>query len=486
MSAVSMPPPGALEPLGVQLALPPGVAAGTDLALAHLLQEHHGDDLLYCAKLGWLCWDGKRFAPSSEGEAERHVHNIARRLELGALELARAAALADTEEARERLSTQAEARAKWARSAQSANGIRKALEIAATLMSIRVEELDSDSMLLTCDSGTIELANDGRLREHRRADRITKLAPVRYDVSAAAPRWSSFLSEALPDPEICGFVQRYLGYACTASVAEQCFVVALGAGNNGKSVMAETVRRVLGDYTRDTPTDTLMYCKHGRGTENDVARLRSARFVTAKETEQGKKLDEARVKQLTGGDTVTARFLFKEHFEFVPSFKLWLYCNHRPVIVGTDDGIWRRVMLVPFDATVPPEKRDKELPAKLWAEAPGILAWLVRGCVEWQRAGLQPPAAVAAASTQWREESDDVGQFVAECCVIGSFAQVKAGPLHKKYVAWVHEQGGKEPLAPAVLSQRLTALGTARGFVAARTRSKGPLLEGAWVGRVGR
>jgi putative DNA primase/helicase len=453
--------------------LPAGIAVGTDLATASLLHEHHGEDLFFSPTLGWLAWDGCRFAPDDSGEVSRRAQNVGRRLELGAAEMMRRAARSESETEQQRLRSRAQALGKWARKAQSAAGIASAVELAQTLMPVTPTDLDADPWLFNCANGTLEL-RDGSpaLREHRRTDRLTHLCPVAYDPAATAPRFEQFIAEILPDSDTREFVQRYLGYALTGSTREQCFVIALGTGANGKSVLTETVRHVLGDYVLDTPTSTIMAAEHGRGTENDLARLRGARFVTAKETAEAKRLDEARIKALTGGDVVTARFLFKEHFEFVPEFKLWLYANHRPEIRGADDGIWRRIALVPFEVTIPESQRDPELPAKLRGEAPGILAWLVRGCMEWQRQGLRPPARVTDATQGWRSDADDVARFVAECCTLAPFAEVKADALHKRYVAWTRDQGSRDHLASNGFSRRLAAL-SIKGFEQRRTFAKG-------------
>ena len=451
----------ALEPLFGD-DLPIGVALGTELATAHLLHQHHGLDLIYSAELDWGAYDGRRFAASGTVDPSRRVQNVGRRLELGVAELLRRRATTKKKDKRARLKADAKELAKWAKNVQTASGVRHALELAQTLVHVRPDELDTDPMLLNVTNGTIELSN-GTLREHRRADKITRLAPVVYDPQATAPRWETFLCEILPDADVRAFVLRYLGYSLTGLVSEHALAIALGDGANGKSVLAEIVRRLLGDHARDTPTDTLMHSKHGtRGTENDIARLKGCRFVTLKELEQGRRLDEARVKALTGGDTVTARFLYREWFEFIPTFKIWMYCNHRPVIRGVDAGIWRRVNLVPFNVTIAADKRDPNLGEKLWAEAPGILASLVRACLEWQRIGLQPPAAVRAATDRWRDESDDVREFIADVCVVGPRYSVNAGPLYEKYNAWVQEQGGsKEPLSKTAFGERLGGLGYA-------------------------
>lgn len=460
-AAPSAPPAESGRPRGGD-PLPEGVDPFTDLGNAYRIVRAHGEGIRYCDELGgWLIFDGKAWR-RDEAAAHRLCIDVSERLMRFALTLYRRAQGKEEQD-------HADEYVKWARKSQNEPAIRRALELAKSLKPIATtsDAWDLDPWLLNCSNGTLNL-HTLELQPHRREDFITKLAPVPYVSDARSPRFDSFIGEVLPLKDVRDFVQRFLGYSLTGSTREQCFVVALGPGANGKSVLAETVRSVLGnDYTRDTPTDTLMQSKQTRGTENDIARLRAARFVTAKETEESKRLDEARVKALTGGDTVTARFLFREHFEYLPQFKLWLYCNHRPVIRGTDDGIWRRIMLVAFDVTIPPERRDTELPAKLQAEREGILAWMVRGCFEWQRSGLRPPDAVSAATKDWRAESDDIGAFIQERCVVAPFAKVTAGAIYAAFREWATNQGEREPISAKAFGMRLAA----RGFEASRTKT---------------
>lgn len=450
-------------PFSVGCLLPKGVAFGSDTAGAHLLRLLHGDDLLYSSELGWLVWDGRRYAAESK-DALRvaiRIMNIGRGLFLGAAQiLATAAKKGLTGDALAAAEKRAEALRSWAKRVQSASGVEKITKLARSLVSVQHGELDADPWLLTVENGTVDLRS-GKLGEHRRGDKISKLAPVHYTPGQACPKWIEFVEEILPDVEVREFVQRYLGYALTGSTREQCMVVALGKGANGKSVMSEVMRSLLGDYARDSPSDTFMQVMNGRGIENDIARLRGARFVTCKETEEGKRLDESRVKQLTGEDTVSARFLFKEHFEFIPNFKLWLYANHRPRITGTDDGIWRRVKLVMFGVTIPYANQDRELKSKLVAEASGVLDWLIAGCLKWLSIGLKPPDSVLAVTAEWRAASDEIQLFIDDCCTVGNFA-VKPRALFLRYQAWAQEQGNKTPFTQRTFKNRLEALGYAQ------------------------
>ena len=245
--------------------------------------------------------------------------------------------------------------------------------------------------------------------------------------------------------ELIQFLQRAVGYALTAQTIEQVLFFLYGTGANGKSTFLETVKAVLGDYAQQMPTDTLM-SKDKSSIPNDIARLKGARFVAAMETEEGKRLSEVQVKQLTGGDTLSARFMRAEFFDFTPTHKLFVGTNHKPLIRGTDYAIWRRIRLIPFIVTIPPEERDKNLPIKLRDELSGILAWAVRGCLDWQENGLGEPDAVKGATESYRKDMDILSEFLDERCALGTGLKVKAGDLYAAYKNW-SEASGEYPVS---------------------------------------
>jgi putative DNA primase/helicase len=216
-------------------------------------------------------------------------------------------------------------------------------------------------------------------------------------------------------------MQRVLGYTLTGDTREHAFFVFYGAGANGKSTLLNTGRTILGDYAKDTPSQTLLVQRY-EGIPNDLARLHGARLVTAIETDAGKQLAESRIKQITGGDTVTARFLYGECFEYLPQFKLFMATNHRPRIQGTDEGIWRRVHLIPFEVAIPKHEQDPALGEKLRAEAPGILRWMVEGSMAWQQNGLAMPSKVRQATAGYRAEEDLLARFLDEECSLDTVA----------------------------------------------------------------
>jgi len=326
--------------------------------------------------------------------------------------------------------------------------------------------LDANHWSLNVLNGTLDL-HTGQLRPHGPLELLTKVALVDYDPQAQCPTWDAFLFHVLgEDAELRRFVQKAVGYTLTGSTEEQCLFMLYGSGANGKSTFIQTLSALLGDYARQTPTETLLI-KPGDAPRNDLARLQGARFVAAVESESGKRLAEVLVKQLTGGDTITARYLYGEYFDYMPSFKVWLAVNHKPVVQGTDHAIWRRIHVLPFVVTIPEAQRDKRLMEKLQAELPGILRWAVEGCLAWQRERLEAPAVVRRATRDYRAEMDVIAAFIKECCVQGPEQRVGATTLYKEYQGWCSQTGEQ------VVTQK--AFGTAlaeQGFTSGRKASE--------------
>jgi len=314
---------------------------------------------------------------------------------------------------------------------------------------IHPDKLDADPWQFNCPNGILDLRK-GTLRDHRREDFITKASQVSFDPAAKCPQFLGFLDSIMAkNQSLIPFLQRAIGYALTGDIAEQCFFIFYGHGANGKSTLLEVLRSLVGDYGQQASFTTFLSSDQER-VRNDLARLRGARLVTAVEVEEGRRLSEVVVKQVTGGDPITARFLYSENFEFKPQFKLFLACNHKPVIRGTDHAIWRRIRLIPFTVEIPDDQQDKELPLKLRAELPGILTWAVKGCLDWQRDGLAAPKEVLHATKEYREEMDVLGMFLDECC--DTQGEVLTGHLFGAYKNWAEAQ------EEYVMSQKLFAL----------------------------
>lgn len=400
----------------------------TDYGNAQRLVVRHGHDLRFTKALGWLVWDGRRWKPNDLGEVERRAKQTVRRL------------YAEAEVAEDK--AQRKALAAWAAQCESAYRIRNVIELAWSEPGIAVtaDQFDRHPYLLNVANGTVDL-RIGELREHRRQDYLTKIIPHRYDAQATCDGWLKFLDRIFAGNErMISFVQRAAGYSLTGDCGERVLFLLYGIGANGKTVLVEVMRGVLGDYAMRTPAQTLM-AKRGDTIPNDVARLRGARFVTASETDDNRRFAEALIKDLTGGDTIAARFMRREWFEFQPTFKLWLATNHKPIVRGTDDAIWDRIPLIPFTVTIPRDERDKDLKDKLLAQAEGILAWFVDGCLARQERGLDFPPEVIAATAEYRSEMDVLGAFIDECLHFAPGLWTASGRLTNTFNQWRDENG---------------------------------------------
>jgi len=314
--------------------------------------------------------------------------------------------------------------------------------------------------ILNVLNGTLDL-RAGHLRPHQREDLITKLVQAGYDPAATCSRWEAFLDRIMAgNQNLIDFLRRAVGYSLTGSIREQVLFMMYGTGANGKSTFLELIRALLGDYAQQADFNTFLL-RHYEGPRNDLARLMSARFVAATEAESGRPLAEVVVKQLTGGDTIAARFLRQEFFEYKPQFKLWLAANHKPVVRGTDNAIWRRIKLIPFTVTIPEPEQDRSLSSKLKEELSGILAWAVGGCLEWQEHGLGEPEEVRAATAAYRDDMDILAEFLSECCIVHPGAKVKASALYKAYTQWCQKCGEKE-VKQRTFGMRLSERGVER------------------------
>ncbi len=429
----------------------------TDLGNARRLARLHGLDLRYSHhRQKWLAWNGQRWVLDVDGEAMRRATQVV-------AEMYRQAAEMVDSGARKLL-------VDHARKSEAEQRLKAMIALAASEPGIPVapDDLDRNLMIFNVENGTIELET-GALREHRRNDLITKLSPVRFDPDATCDQWDQFLVDILPDPRVREFVQRAIGYAFTGQTVEQALFIFWGLGANGKSTFIETMMTLFGDYALKTPADTLL-ARRDTGIPNDVARLKGARLVSAVEMEEGKKLAEIRVKELTGGDTISARFMRGEWFDFRPMCKIVIATNHRPTVRGTDYAIWRRIRLIPFTVTISENERDPRLAEKLQDELPGILNWAIQGCLAWQRDGLKPPSAVVSATKEYRESEDQVGEFLRDRCVVGEGHRVTKAALHRAYADWC---GGEGVLGPRQFTARLRE----RGVEDKRTSS-----AWGWVG----
>jgi putative DNA primase/helicase len=302
------------------------------------------------------------------------------------------------------------------------------------------QDFDNRPELLSFRNGTVELRTS-TLREHRKEDMLTYSLAISYDADAQCPRWERFLTEIFPDDaDLVPYMQRLIGYGVTGYTDEQCFAVLWGKGANGKSVLTDTVDSVFGTITKTTPFATFEEKSSG-GIPNDIASLRGARLVMASEGEAGKPMSEAVLKRVTGKDMVSARFLRQEFFEFKPSFLLMLATNHKPKFKGQDDGLWRRVKMIPFKRFFAPHEREYDLDKQLLAEAQGIAAWAVRGARTWFDGGLKDPASITKATQEYKETSDALAGFFPGVLVADDSARIDGAEAYNDYKDWCEAEG---------------------------------------------
>lgn len=427
----------------------------TDLGNARRLVRAHGVHMRYCyAWRAWLTWDGKRWNRDDAGKAMRYAKSTV----AGIYAEASGKATAD---ARTEIG-------KWAIKSESRDRLGAMIELAQSELTVQPDDLDTDHTLLNVANGTLNLRT-GMLQPHRPEDLITKLTPIPYDPMATCPLWDAFLWRIMDgSDEKIDYLQRAVGYALTGDVSEQVLFYLYGKGANGKSTFLTTILAMLGkDYATQAAPELLT---QGDRHPTEIADLRGLRFVASTEIEDGRRMAEGLVKQMTGGDVLKARFMRGDFFQFEPTHKLFLAANHKLVIKGTDHAIWRRIKLIPFIVTIPDNEKDVRLPEKLRAELPGILAWAVRGCAAWYARGLDTPADVIEATGDYRSEMDTLGRYLEECTVKAPGATVQAKPLYADYCTWYKASGEKEK---DMLT--MTAFGRAlgdRGLTKAQDRTR--------------
>ena len=427
----------------------------TDWGNAQRLVAQHGSLFRYCYDWNkFLVWDGRRWVIDAVGEIQRLAKATITSIYLEASQ--------ETDKDRR------QALAHHASRCESEGKIQAMIELAKSEpgVAIRPEELDLDPWLLNVDNGTLDLKT-GILRKPSREDLITKLAPVYYDPTVECPLWTEHLKKIMVGKSnLINFLQRVFGYCLTGITGERVIFIAYGKGANGKSTTQETISSILGeDFSTRTTTETILLKREGT-IPNDLAKLRGMRFVYASEAEQGRKLAESLIKDLTGGDKIAARFMRAEWFDFRPTFKVWLSTNHKPTIQGTDNAIWDRIRLIPFIVTIPLDERipHEEMFARFQPERPGILAWMVRGCLEWQKERLGFPEEVREATAEYRAEMDLIGDFIEERCEVSKDAEVTSQELYQAYLSWC-QQSGEKPISRIGFGKTLDE----RGFVAGKT-----------------
>lgn len=405
--------------------------------IAYRLADTYTGRLLHVHGIGWHTWDGTRWVEDDRGASTRAVLDVLRR------------ALAESLDDRDLRAD--------VRKCESAAGINGVLDIASALepFACTVDDLDPDPYLLNVANGTLDLRT-GEMRAHDPADRITKVTRAAYDPEATGETWARFLYTSLPDPDVRGFLQRYVGVALAGRVLEHVLAILTGTGRNGKSVFNGAIGHALGDYASTAEPDLFMHRDGGHPTgEMD---LLGVRWVVVSESDKGRRLAEATVKRLTGGDTIRARRMRQDFVEFEPSHAVALVTNHLPKVSGDDPALWARLRVVPFDVVIPKADRDPRLGEKLQLEADAVLKWAIDGWHAYRADGLAEPAAVVQATADYQTQSDAVARFVNERCMTGPAFNVRFADLFDAFGRWCMDDGA-EQMSKRAFGEALEAAG---------------------------
>lgn len=391
--------------------------------MAYRLAEAHGDQLMFVHGIGWHTWDGRRWVEDRHGRATRAVLEVLRTALAGSLD---DKALRDD-----------------VRKCESEAGLNGVLGIAQALetFAFTVEDLDPDPYLLNVANGTLDLRTM-MLRDHDAADRITKVTTGAYDPQAAGTSWQAFLARVLPDEPVQAFLRRYVGLALSGAVLEHKLALLTGTGRNGKGVFYGAVNYALGDYAGTADPDLFMHRENAHPTgEMD---LRGMRWVVVSESDQGRRLAEATVKRLTGGDRIKARRMRQDFVEFTPSHTAALVTNHLPRVSGDDPALWARLRVVPFDVTIPTNEQDPRLPEALQLEADAVLSWALAGWADYDEHGLAEPPAVVRATEDYHAAADAVARFIEAECLVNPHMHVSVAELWERWCRWRVDDGAEE------------------------------------------
>ena len=416
----------------------------TDWGNAKRLVTAYGTTLRYCYTWAkWLLWDGKRWISDDAGEINRKAKNT-----IG---------LIYKEAAEEKDNDRRKALASHALRCESDSKLKAMIELAKSEpgIPIRPDDMDQDPWLFNVLNGTLDLRT-GELKSHHREDYITKISEVEYNPEADCPFWMQHLQKIMNgNSNLILFLQRSFGYSLTGIIDERNLFIGWGTGANGKTTTHEVANKVMGNYAARTPAETLLIKREG-SIPHDLAILKGSRFVFCSESEEGKRLAESLIKDLTGGDTISARFLYSHLFTFKPTFKVWLATNHKPIIRGTDNAIWDRIRLIPFTVSIPEPERipQREMMDRFQEEISGILTWMVKGSLEWVKRGLGTPEEVKKATSKYRDEMDILGDFIEERCVVSNTSEATSKELYNRYEEWCRGNGEK-PISQKSFAHRL-------------------------------
>ena len=417
-------------------------------------------EFLYCrSNRKWLRFTGMRWEWCQKGEEIGAAKLIAQQIMDKAIELLKI----------DPSSAVSKAWLNHAKAIRSNGRILAMLDLATSEQGMNIadiSELDSHPMLLGVRNGVLDLQKMALLPADPKL-LVSRQVNADYNSAATCPLWVKFLNETfLGDQDLIDYIQKALGYSLTGDVSEEVLHFCYGHGKNGKSVMANVIVKIMGDYVQTANFDLL--AQKESGATNDIARLVGARLVMANETRENQRLDDQKLKALVSTEKIAARFMYAEFFEFWPQFKIWLRGNYKPIITDCSEGAWRRMRLVPFENQIPPEKTDPDLEAKLLTEKEGILAWMIDGCHRWQQERLKPCKRIEDASRVYREESDMLGEFLEDCCEVGAGKSETQKTTYHTYRQWAVSNG-----IHSVTQKSLTRQLGSRGIDTKRAKTQG-------------
>lgn len=430
----------------------------TDQGNAERIVAQHGDIMRWCEeRKTWMVWGGKKWEADNLIPYQKVIET--------ARKIPDEAELLDSEEAKDAVIRHALRLESW-------SGADAALRFARSMSKIAIDMFDADDDIINCRNGVLRL-DTGELKASAKSFWCSKMAPVSYDPDAEAPRWDLFLEEIFGgDAEMIDWIQKAVGYTLTGHVVESCIFICYGTGANGKTVFTDTIKSMMGDYARSVPFDILTEKESSNNAAHALAGLNGIRYAPTSETDSSQYINEALVKRITTREYVSARFLYQDFFEYRPRYKIWFACNHKPRTKSQDHGLWRRIRLIPFNVTIPDERQDHRLQEKLLDELDGIFTWAVEGAKRWYLEGLGIPEAVEAATREYRETFDILGDFLEERCIVSNHVQVGASELYSAYREWIDARG-ERPLSQTAFGVHLVERGFERRKVAGRKRYLG-------------
>lgn len=428
----------------------------SDLGNAKRLVKKFGDQIKFLNEWKcWIHWDGKRWVRDDRGAVQRMARKVVAKLLEDAKQLPNVYLQ--------------EEQTKFAIKSQSARSLEAMVKLAKAEegMTLLQESLDSDPWRLNVEDGVVDLESGERV-PHGPECFMSKMAKVQFDPDGECPQWKAFLLQIFDNNQrLVDFIQRSVGYSLAGDPSEQVLYLLHGNGANGKSTFLNVLRHIFGDYASQAEFTTFTDKRSGQ-VRDDLAKLRGARLVLASEIDCGARLSESLVKQITGGDSLSVRELYGKYFEFTPQFTVWLAANTQPDIRGADYGIWRRIKMIPFNVTFSAEQQDRDLQSKLLAEGPGILNWMLEGCLSWQKVGLMPPPEVEAATEEYRVDVDRLAGFLEDCCVVHPSEKASAVIAYQHYQQWC-KSNGAHTFSNKIFGQMLKE----RGFDKRRSEANG-------------